>query len=395
MTPQSSKQRKFPPHPLKSIKLQNILSFGPDGMELDLKPLNVLIGPNAAGKSNFLQAMALVRSLPSDPHALFKETGGVREWLWKGKPLAQQRCALPKLDIILENPFGPDDLRYAVHLFCDPPLFRQEELCDRARGKDGSFYFRVPERARVEVKGQVRRDLDPNFSILSQLRDPGEHPKITYVARLFSEFRLFRDWEFGPRAEIRRPQRLNTHGDFLVADASNLALVLRDLEQRGVLKTVVSQLRRVYDEAEQVSVKIIEGFLALSVKERGLSSPVGPERLSDGTLRCLLLAAILCHPELPPLVCIEEPELGFHPDVMPVLAELLVDASARTQLIVTTHSPDLVDALSSTPESIVVCERAPEGTQMRRLDPKRLTKWLDEYRLGELWQKGEIGGTRW
>lgn len=80
-------------------------------------------------------------------------------------------------------------------------------------------------------------------------------------------------------------------------------------------------------------------------------------RLSDGTLRYLCLLAILCDPDPPPLICIEEPELGLHPDVLPKLADHLLAASKYTQLIVTTHSDVLVDAMSETPESIVVCEK--------------------------------------
>jgi hypothetical protein len=113
------------------------------------------------------------------------------------------------------------------------------------------------------------------------------------------------------------------------------------------------------------------------------------------TLRFLCLLAILCHPDPPPLVCIEEPELGLHPDVLPTLAELLLDASARSQVIVTTHSDVLVDALTETPEGVVVCEKRRGQTEIQRLEKDALEEWLDRYSLGELWRKGELGGNRW
>ena len=118
-------------------------------------------------------------------------------------------------------------------------------------------------------------------------------------------------------------------------------------------------------------------------------------RLSDGTLRYLCLLAILCHPNPPPLVCIEEPELGLHPDVLPTLAELLKEASERCQLIVTTHSDILVDAMSDRPEAVLVAEKHESGTVLRRLEASKLKPWLEKYRLGALWTRGEIGGTRW
>jgi predicted ATPase len=91
----------------------------------------------------------------------------------------------------------------------------------------------------------------------------------------------------------------------------------------------------------------------------------------------------------------EEPELGLHPDVLPTVADLLVQAADRTQLIVTTHSGVLVDAFTESPEHVLVCERDDGGTRMRRLDGERLAAWLKEHSLGALWSRGDLGGNRW
>ena len=118
-------------------------------------------------------------------------------------------------------------------------------------------------------------------------------------------------------------------------------------------------------------------------------------RLSDGTIRFICLLAILCHPKPPALICIEEPELGMHPDIIPTLAKLLIEASEKTQLIVTTHSDILVNELNIMPDAILVCEKENGATTIQNLDPALLKEWLKEYSLGELWLKGEIGGMRW
>ena len=107
------------------------------------------------------------------------------------------------------------------------------------------------------------------------------------------------------------------------------------------------------------------------------------------------MLAILLDPEPPRFLGIEEPELGLHPDMLPKLADLLVDASSRCQLLVTTHSDILVDALSERPESVVVCEKHDGQTSMRRLDRSDLKVWLEKYSLGELWTSGDLGGVRW
>lgn len=126
-----------------------------------------------------------------------------------------------------------------------------------------------------------------------------------------------------------------------------------------------------------------------------MKSPIPAARLSDGTLRYLCLLAILYHPTPPPLICLEEPEIGLHPDLISGLAEMLKEASQRTQLIVTTHSDLLVSKFTDQPEAVVICERTPEGTTLKRLKADDLKEWLEEYSLGEVWLKGGIGGTRW
>lgn len=108
------------------------------------------------------------------------------------------------------------------------------------------------------------------------------------------------------------------------------------------------------------------------------------------------MLTILLNKKVPPLVCIDEPELGLHPDAVRSVARALVEASQKTQLIITTHSDALVDELSDQPEAVVVCEYdAGSGTRFERLTKKRLEGWLDRYSLGEIWRKGEIGGNRW
>jgi predicted ATPase len=132
----------------------------------------------------------------------------------------------------------------------------------------------------------------------------------------------------------------------------------------------------------------------LSLEERGgFTTPA--VRMSAGTLRWLSLLAILLNPTPPSLVCIEEPELGLHPDIIPALARLLKEASQRMQIVVTTHSEALVEELTETAESVIVCEKHNGSTVLRRLQMIELSKWLSEYSLGQLWRKGEIGGTRW
>ena len=179
-------------------------------------------------------------------------------------------------------------------------------------------------------------------------------------------------------------------------DYSNLALVLNDLQNRpGVIDTIIEKLKLFNDRIEGINTRVNFGMVELRIREKGLAHTIPATRLSDGTLRFLCLLVILCHPNPPPLVCIEEPELGMHPDILATIAELLIEASQRTQLIITTHSDILVSKFHEIPEALVICERGPNGTTMRRLTAPEIAGWPDEVSLGDIWLKGAIGGVRW
>lgn len=155
-------------------------------------------------------------------------------------------------------------------------------------------------------------------------------------------------------------------------------------------------LRRFCERFEDVKINVGEGLARTYLREAGLTEMVSAIRMSDGTLKFLSLLAALFNPKPPPLMCIEEPEVGLHPDALQLVAEALVEASESMQLIVTTHSEAFVDALSDRPESVIVCERDFDGgTQMKRLSKEHLKGWLGHYTLGQLWRNGEIGGGRW
>jgi len=230
--------------------------------------------------------------------------------------------------------------------------------------------------------------------VLSQRKDPDQYPELTYLANHFSKMKFYREWNLGRYTPPRLPQKADLPEDFLLEDASNLGLVLNNLQhQPGIKSIILKKLKAFYESIEDITTKIQGGTVQLFLHEAGLKQPIPATRLSDGTLRYICLLAILCHPEPPKVICIEEPELGLHPDILPTIAELLIEASHKTQLIVTTHSDVLVSALSDVPQSIIICEHDDEGTHLFRLEKDKLEKWLEKYSLGELWRMGEIGGV--
>ena len=390
------------------IRLQNILSFGPDAQELELAPLNVLIGPNGSGKSNLLEVIGLLQAAPTDLTAPIRQGGGGGSWQWYGQPIG--KFPWSQIEVVIGQFFDKRLLRYSLSfdtVLIATPYVAEEIVEVLPREEGGVSPERYLDRRSGGVTVAVRdalgktilRELHPDDlkldqSILSQLKDPVQYRELTLLGRGFAGIHLYRQWSFGRNTPARLPQKADLPNHALAEDGQNLGMVLNRLERDPKAKPkLLTELRRLYHGIEDYYVQVEAGSVQVFLKEGSI--PVAATRLSDGTLRYLCLLAILCQPNPPPLVCIDEPELGLHPDILPSLADLLRETSERCQLIITTHSDVLVDALTETPDSVVVCEKENGQTTLKRLNKDNLSHWLEKYRLGELWTSGELGGTRW
>ena len=393
---------------IQRLKISGMLSFGPEGIDLPMEPLNVLIGPNGSGKSNFIEALALLQAAPTDLSAPIKRMGGISEWLWKGDGASQ----VAEVEAVVSYPGGAMPLRHSLNIGQQAERFelRYENIEDErpsAGETQPEFYYLFvqgppsisdfaddlggPRRMRSLGSGTVVYDA----SILSQREDPDRYPELGWLQQQYRQIRLYRNWEFGPDAGLRRWPRADEPSTFLTERGENLPLLLSRLRGESEQKFIES-MQQIYDGIEKFQVEVREGRAALFIVERGRGERYIPaSRLSDGTLRYMALAAVLLDPEPPPLIVIEEPELGLHPDVVLGIGEMLVEASKRTQLVVTTHSRVLINALEDDVSSVVVCEKYDGESRFERLDPDHLSIWLEKYSLGYLWSTGEIRGNRW
>ena len=391
---------------LERIQLKNLLSFGPQAEELELRPLNVLIGTNGSGKSNFIEAIGLLRAAPTDLAAPIRTGRGVADWIWQGDPKADSA----RVEAVVK-PAGQPPLRYCVEFAERYEHFAviDERLDPTDGGPRSHFYMdETPHRVFLRRKGNpsigssvlddlyVEYGIETSKSVLAQVKDAEHYPELTCLAKELERISLYREWTFGRDNVVRSLQKTDLPNANLAENNANLGLVLNRLSRDyKVRERMVEALRRLYQEVSDFHVNIEFNTVQVFVQEQEGKVTVPATRLSDGTIRYLSLLAILCDPEPPPVVCIEEPEIGLHPDILPGLAELLLEASERCQLIVTTHSEVLVDALTHEPESVIVCDKEEGQTKLRRLNHVDLEHWLDKYRLGELWSSGEIGGNRW
>ena len=393
---------------LETIQLENILSYSSGTEPVALEPLNVLIGPNASGKSNFISALELLHAAPRDLQDAISSGGGTRDWLWKGteNPTAT-------VDITVGYSSPQVGLRYRLSFSDVEGRFRLvDEVVESERPLSASdaqpySYYRFGEGNPIinalvsdsqgdrRAQRPIRDGIKFDQSILSQRRDPDSYPELAYLARTFEYMSGYRRWDTAPQGALRSPQKTDLRQDVLRADGSNLGVILNDLMNRPTVKEqILERMRDFYPSFKYVNTHIVSGTVQIHFEEDRLLQSVPATRLSDGSLRFLALLSVLYNPNWSGVICIEEPELGLHPDIIPEVAKLLIETSRRCQLFVTTHSDILVDALSEVPETVMVCEKVDGATQLNRLDTDELKSWLDEYRLGEMWMRGAIGGTR-
>ena len=398
---------------LDSLHLKSFLSFGPESRPVPLTNLNVLIGPNGVGKSNFIEAVEPLHATPADFSGAIRIGGTPNDWIWLGGTEATAAHVEAELSPVRFTPL----LRYAIEF---SQIGERLEIVDEVleesrradpRAKDVRFYYRFQRgNPAINVRKAIgsksahppyrrrklqRESIDPQQSIFSQRKDPDLYPEVTMAGKRFGAIQVFREWSFGRSAALRIAQPPNLPNDVLLPQLVNLGLVINRLEHGSTWPRFNEMMQKFLPRYKWISTKVSAGSVQVYLHEDGLNVPVPATRLSDGTLRFVALLAILLNAESTPLICIEEPELGLHPDAMSLMAELLIEAAEKTQLIVTTHSDALVSALTEHAESVLVCDYLENGTEMQRLDAEQLTFWLEKYRLGEIWRLGKLGGNLW
>ena len=392
---------------LKHITLHGFLSCGPDAITIPLSALNVFIGPNGSGKSNLVEAFSVLRAAPKDLPLPIRRGGGVKDWLWKGPPAAEKAA----IEIVFsEGAVGNGKgtkpaMRYRLVFGAEGGSFivLDESVANDVPPPDSAepvVYFGYENGRPVlySVSGEKRQlnreDLDPTQSILSQRKDPESYPELTKIAWLLGQIRCYRSWPFGPDSVLRQSCGADVPTDALSESFDNLPARLAVLMKNPTVKrNLIDHLQSLSPGFDDLSVVPEGGPLQLYLTDGERTIPA--RRLSDGTLRYLCLLAILLDLTPPPFIVIEEPELGLHPDMMPILRDLMVEASGRCQILTTTHSTTFVDAFTQYADSVLTCEMNDGASVISRLSQKEVDRLGVEGGLGSLWMSGHIGGTRW
>lgn len=336
--------------------------------DFELRNLNVLIGANGAGKSNFISLFQMLAKLSERRLQLFVgQQDGPDALLFGGRKRTQQ----------LEAKFVFDENGYEFALV---PAGERLIFADETLSAGGGLGER-------QSLGSGHEE--------ARLPDVADDAVAEYIWPVIRSWRVYHFHDTTPSAPMRQAQAVRDNLR-LKPDASNLASFLRYLREQ-----YPENYERIVD-----TVCMAAPFFGDFVYRRELGERLelewfeaddpdtvhGPRQLSDGTLRFICLATLLLQPaELQPMtILIDEPELGLHPYAVNLLGALLQQASETKQLIVSTQSVDLISALA--PEDVIVVSREQGESKFERLDLERLRDWLEDYVLGDLWKMNILGG---
>lgn len=334
------------------------------------KDLNVLIGANGSGKSNFIRFFELLGHL-MDPNKGLQNyvsaRGRADAFLFRGMKVT------PELKAHLE--FGLNEYKFTLKAADDRSLFFAQESAPFA----GPFHGPI-----VNDQGSGHKE-----SLIARSHGTASE---RWVFEAIRDWRVYHFHDTSPSAPVMGLCNI-VDNDVLHSNAANLAAFLLRVaqanpEQYAQIEETVRQVAPFFGAF--VLKEVSPGQTQLLWKDRYSDLLYYPHQLSDGTLRYICLAALLLQPAPPSTIIIDEPELGLHPYAIKLLASLLHEAAQRAQLIVSTQASLLLDEL--TPEQVVVVNHHDGETLLERQNPAKLTDWLKEYTLGQLWEKNALGG---
>ncbi len=345
---------------------------------LDLGRLNVLIGGNGVGKSNLVAVFKLLRDMyDGNLQVAVAKAGGANAILHFG------RKRTPHIGLRVE--FAEEG----------KPHRNSYEVALSPTDQDGLVY--TFERCGYQDAERYNRPYQMEFGSGQQEALLPKNKKGRIDAWVRADLASYRVYHFHDTSDSALVKLTANIGDnrFLQSDASNLAAFLYWMQEKhpdrlDLIVHTVRQIAPFFDDFQLAPLRSNEEKIRLEWRERGSESYFNAHQLSDGTLRFICLATLLLQPELPSLILLDEPELGLHPAAVQLLAELLKQASERTQLLVATQSVTLVNHLDQA--HVWVADRHEGATVFAHLAKQDLSQWLGAYALGELWEKNVLGG---
>lgn len=357
---------------LKRIKIAGYKTIR--DQEIDFSNLNVLIGANGAGKTNLISLFTLLNRLVEQSLQVFvRQSGGANALLYFGQKVTSE--------IVIQLDFGGNGYKCKLMTAAGDELFFADEEC-WGTGTQWTQPYPV-------VLGQGHRE-----SKLMDEAQAGRGKISEYTLAHMHSWRIYHFHDTSASAGVKQTGDIDDNA-LLRPNAANLAAFLYLLRERHPehYKLILETIRLAapfFDDFVLRPSRLAPTKIQLEWREKGSDAYFNAGYLSDGTLRFICLTTLLLQPHLPSTIVIDEPELGLHPYAITLLASLLQSAAAKTQVIVSTQSAPLVNQFL--PDHIIVVDRVGPESVFRRLTVQEINIWLDEYGLGDLWEKNVLGG---
>ncbi|MBD2183540.1 AAA family ATPase [Planktothrix sp. FACHB-1355] len=365
-------------------------------IEIELRPLTVMIGANGIGKSSFLEIFSLLAaSANGQLQSKISEFSGLNQMLTRDK--ADSMSISLSMPVENQNP-----LNYCLQLASKGQFYEiAVETLTQQRNLAATAPFKYIDSRGLDIKyydPEYERLLRPNWehnpleTSLSQVPKMYKEPETLRKKLALCSF--YRAWELNvaPRSPMRLPQAMRPAKlpGFNGEDLVSCLYYLRETD-RDRFEIVEDTLAAAFPDFERLSFPpVAAGTLAMTWKDKNFSQPLYMDQLSEGTLRFIWLVTLLQSRDLTSVTLIDEPEVSLHPELLRLLVHLMREASQRTQLIVATHSDRLIRFLE--PNEVLVCDAEDGLTTMTWADSLDLEKWLEEYSLDEIWAMNLIGG---
>ncbi|HLI47627.1 MAG TPA: AAA family ATPase [Chthonomonas sp.] len=371
---------------LEKIVVQGYKSIR--NQELSLEPVNVLIGANGSGKSNFIGLFRMLNRLVSGDFQIYvRQAGGPDRLLYYGRKTT---------NAISLGLWFRDTERQT----------RNGYMCELFPTEDQELVFAQEEILFAEYEKPMSSRYSSGVHEESRLPEWAKEDRVgEYIYKDLQSFRVYHFHDTSDSAKVKQFCDISDNR-FLRPDASNLAAFLYRLKRQynSHYQDIVRAIRSVAPFFGDFVLEpdiFATNQIRLEWHERGSDTLFDAHALSDGTLRFICFATLFLQPDalLPAIIILDEPELGLHPAAITVLAQLIHSASKRVQVLLATQSVTLVNQF--TPEQIIVVERQEHRTGslipgqesvFHRISSEQLTQWLQEYELGTLWEKNLLGG---
>ncbi len=365
-------------------------------VQVEMRPLTVMIGANGVGKTSFLEIFSLLAaSAKGQLQSRISELGGLSDIVTRGK--ADQVSITLTMPIANEEPLKYNLTIALKGLFYEISI----ETLTQQRDLNASQPFKYIDSSGLDVKysnPDERGLLRPNWehnpleSSLSQVPKMYQEPE--NLRKKLASSTFYKAWELNvaPTSPVRLPQSLRP-ATLPGANGEDLVSCLYYLRETDPdrFEIIEDTLAAAFPDFERLSFPpVAAGTLAMTWKDKHFSQPLYMHQLSEGTLRFLWLVTLLQSRDLTAVTLIDEPEVSLHPELLQLLAHVMREASQRTQLIVATHSDRLIRFLK--PKEVLVCDAEDGVTTMTWADSLDLEKWLEDYSLDQIWAMNLMGG---